>query len=205
MVLIAASGVLHAVQTGAWSKDQLLRTSANRLQQLPLSIGSWRGKESAVDPRQLKVAQAAGATFRTYHSDNTSLNTMLLCGPSGPIAVHPPTICFTAAGYAQVTPQRRVDVRTPDGKHLGSFWTADFEWKNDNGLTSRIRTYWSWSNGSGWKAPAYPRYEFAGSHVLHKLYVTRQLEGEQAEAEPIIAFLQQLLPAANRALFEVET
>ncbi|MBA3315020.1 MAG: exosortase-associated EpsI family protein [Planctomycetaceae bacterium] len=202
-VLIAASGVLHAVQTGAWGREQLLAASASRVEKLPLEIDGWKGKELEFDARQLKVAQASGAISRTYTKaeNGAVLNVMMLCGPSGPIAVHPPTICFTAAGYVQVTKQRRVEVSSPDGRKFGSFWVADFEWRQDGGIPDRIRTYWGWSSDGQWRSPDYPRYEFAGSQVLHKLYVTRQVDSEQTEPKVIEGFLQDFLPTVNSHLF----
>lgn len=208
-ILIAASGILHALQTDAWGREERLQASAQRLVKVPLQIKGWNGDSLEFDPRQLKVAQAAGAFSRTYTSTDgtTSLNVMMLTGPSGPIAVHPPTVCFTAAGYTQVTSQRRVNVSDASGRTLGSFWTADFEWRKENGLTNRIRTYWGWSNDGRWQAPEYPRYEFAGSRILHKLYVTRQLSEQSqeiAESEPIDSFLRDFVPAVNEVVFTAE-
>jgi len=204
-VLIAASGVLHAVQTDAWGKKKRLAAAAASLQSIPLEIDGWRAKEIEFDPAQIKVAQASGAWTRVYaKSDDESLNVMMLCGPSGPIAVHPPTVCFTAAGYRQVTEQRRVDVQDGRGKRIGSFWCADFDWQRPTGSVNRIRTYWSWSNDGIWRAPDYPRYQFAGSPVLNKLYVIRSVNPGESETESIDRFLRDFLPAANHVLFRQE-
>lgn len=201
--LIAASGALHAVQTGAWGREKLLATSASRLEHVPLELGDWNGRPLELDPEQLKVAQASGAISRSYtDGDRTAVNVMLLCGPSGPIAVHPPTVCFVAAGYTQATEQRRVDVLDSDGRRMGSFWTADFEWPREDGTSNRVRTYWGWSTDGHWKSPDYPRYEFAGSQVLYKLYVTRQVTDEPVESEPIDTFLRSFLPEVNETLFQ---
>lgn len=202
-VLIAASGLLHAVQSGAWGKEERLAAAATSLKGVPLEVGAWHAKELGMEPSQLKTAQASGAWSRVYTKtgDGERVNVMMLCGPSGPIAVHPPTVCFTAAGYRQVTDQRRVDVRDASGKSIGSFWCADFEWPRPTGSVDRIRTYWAWSNDGKWRAPDYPRYQFAGSPVLNKLYVIRNVNRGDSEAELIDSFLRDFLPVANETVF----
>ena len=201
-VLIAASGVLHAVQSGAWGKEKRLADAAASLKTVPLEVGAWRAKELGMEPSQIKTAQASGAWSRVYTKNGgEAVNVMMLCGPSGPIAVHPPTICFTAAGYRQVTDQRRVDVRDATGKSIGTFWCADFEWQQPTGSVNRIRTYWSWSNDGTWRSPDYPRYQFAGSPVLNKLYVIRNVTTSDSGPESIDSFLRDFLPVANETVF----
>lgn len=198
--LIAASGVLHAVQTGAWSRGRHLAEAAARLHALPLEAGRWRGTELEFDRDQLKAAEAAGALSRSYSDPaGRSVSVMLLCGPHGPVAVHPPTVCFTAAGYSLATEQRRIVLPGQDGRPAAEFWSADFE-RTVDGRTVRTRTYWSWSDGSGWKAPDRPRFAFAGTPVLHKLYVTRSL-GADDGSEPADEFLKAFLPAVDQTLF----
>ena len=211
--LLAASGILHAYQTGVWNSGKQLSQAAARLSQIPLSVGDWQGTPLEFDPRQLKAAEAAGALSRVYKSeDSRPMNVMLLCGPHGPIALHPPTVCFTGAGYSQSCEVRRHVVHDAEHRELGSFWVADFD-KLIDGAPVRIRTYWAWSDGHAWSAADAPRFEYAGAPVLYKLYVTHvvpnsaddsEVTPDEAASDHVSdsdAFLRQLLPAIQRTAF----
>jgi hypothetical protein len=203
-VLIALSGMLHAVQTEAWELPRRLATAAEQLHDVPPVVGEWHSREITIEPSQLKAAEAAGGIARIYeHPSGERVNILLLCGPTGPIAVHPPTVCFTAAGYEQVTPQQRFVLTGDDGRPA-AFWMADFE-RGIDGVPVRIRTYWGWSFGEGWKAPEHSRLAFAGTGVLNKLYVTYEVPRDRARvkptSEPVSLFLKAFLPEVDRALF----
>ncbi len=205
-VLIAVSGALHAVQTGAWSGGERRTAAAVRLSRIPLNLGDWKGSEIAFDPRQMKAAEADGAVSRSYShaAGGPAVSVMVLCGPHGPIAVHPPTVCFTSAGFRQATPAERHTVEDDEHRNLGTFWVSDFE-KTVEGLPVRIRTYWAWSDGGAWAAPDHARFAFAGAPVLHKLYATRMVSGvddaSSGRFEVTDRFLRQLLPAVGRTAF----
>jgi hypothetical protein len=94
-----------------------------------------------------------------------------------------------------------VEVRDVSGTTIGAFWCADFEWQQPSGTATRIRTYWGWSNDGIWKAPDYPRYQFAGSQVLDKLYVIRPVTPSDSDEELIDDFLRDFLPVVNESIF----
>jgi hypothetical protein len=78
---------------------------------------------------------------------------------------------------------------------------------------TRLRLYWAWNGGDGWKAATDPRSQFSRSRypVLHKLYVLRDLSGYAAQAseagkaggrdEVCEAFLAAFLPELDSTQF----
>lgn len=202
--LIAASGLLHAVQTGAWGGAERRSQAVLRLANVPLNLGDWRGGELPIERRQIEAAGADGVLSRTYvKPPGAGIGVMLLCGPHGPISVHPPTVCFTSAGFRQSSPAERHVVLDDEHRELGVFWVADFD-KTADGVPVRIRTYWAWSDGGVWSAPEHARLTYAGDAVLYKLYATRVVGPDESASdrfETTDQLLRQFLPAISRTAF----
>ncbi|MGH7226599.1 MAG: hypothetical protein ACRELF_25570, partial [Gemmataceae bacterium] len=84
-----------------------------------------------------------------------------------------------------------------------SFWRAD-ALRTSATEETHLRLYWAWSDGSAWTAAEEARLRFARRPVLHKLYVVRE-RGEindTQRGEPCEEFLEALLPALRRSLFQ---
>ena len=82
------------------------------------------------------------------------------------------------------------------------FWTGDFS-KGLPEFSDSLRLFWSWSGDGQWQAPDNARFTFRGQPALYKLYVLRHLgtTTEPLETDPGVAFLNELLPALENALF----
>lgn len=172
ILAIAAGGVAHGLVTDRWGLPAEVAAISARVRELPVKIGSWTSTESPLDPRQLEMAGAVGATSRTYVDSESGekVQIHLLAGRPGPISLHEPTVCFTGAGLNQVEPLTKYDVegRSPGVKAQFSKTVFQSGQPNDRGLL----TLWTWSpNGAVWTAPEHPRTAFAGSGCLFKLYV----------------------------------
>jgi hypothetical protein len=201
-LLLLASGVVHGLWTDRWTTDpEELKIAAERLADVPLTIGKWDGKEIEMDtdPRM----GLSGVLARRYvHQENGKVvSVYLACGRSGPICVHTPDACYTADGYVEAEPLRRIGVAA-DGKPPAEFWTARFLRQRPDGQTN-LRIFWAWHAVDGWKVADNPRVAFAGEPVLHKLYVIRELvnPNEPAEGDVCVEFLKELLPALEERLF----
>lgn len=199
--VLIISGYLHGVETNRWGATDDLPRAVQALEQVPATIGDWTSEPVPMPAAQLEVAEVAGHFSRHYvnRTDGTAVNVLIVCGRPGPIAVHPPTVCFTGGGY-QVAELRTTDVRAADTV-LGQFHCADFV-KDAGGIPLRIRTWWGWSTDGSWQAPDQPRRTFAGQPALYKMYVTRQLrsESEPLEDDPAESFLRQFLPKVREQL-----
>jgi len=203
----AAAGLLFLVGLTRglpWSDSASpseIKSAVGRLGDLEEKIGDWEGRPTSVDPRELAAAEIAGCVSRRYtRPDGQAASLLLVCGSPGPISAHTPEYCFVGAGLEMVGRPRRVEIVDSSAEAPASFWVADFE---GGGQGRRpCRAYWSWSDGGPWLAEGEARIAFAGSPVLHKLYVVRQLRatGEGVDDAPGLEFLGELLPRLRRAL-----
>src|SRR5689334_18545657 len=100
-VLLVGYGVAEGLWSGRWGQSDEVRQAVARLDAVPRTIGDWQGEDSPHDPRQLEVAEIQGYVSRVYTNRRTRarVSVLLVCGRPGPIAVHPPNICFTAQGF----------------------------------------------------------------------------------------------------------
>lgn len=201
LALIVGSGVVHGLQTDRWGQAQALLDAAQRLDEIPTEFNGWTSQDAPIAERQLKGAEAVGSYSRQFQHPKTghAVNVMILCGRSGPIAVHPPTVCFTGSGWRlQAAPSRAVVESHADE----SFWNAEFS-REEDGIPISIRTKWGWNGDGKWMACRQPRLETARYRNLYKMYVTvpsTYLSPEEAEATAQ-DFLEQFLPVVNEALF----
>jgi hypothetical protein len=197
--VLVVSGVVHGFWTDRFSSTPEPLVAFERMRQLPMTLGEWHGEELPVKPGQAG-AGVAGCIQRRYRHgpSGKSVSIALVCGRSGPVSIHTPTVCYPANGYHVQEPKRY-------GGTGNEFWTADAVKKTSTEET-RARIYWGWSNGHGWRASADARQEFVGSAVLFKLYVLREMEGaeEGLKDEPCEQFLRLLLPELDHVLFGPE-
>jgi hypothetical protein len=200
-VLVIAAGVVHGFWTDRWRKSAEVTRAADRLNGLPLTLGTrgeWQGEEVEVTPGQAG-AGVAGCIQRRYVNRLTgdAVALALVCGRPGPVSIHTPDVCYAASGY-EVGVRRRAEL---DGS-AATFWTADAK-KTKAAEETKARIYWAWNDGKGWQAPDDPRLTFVRRPVLYKLYVLRELgslEGSPKN-DPCLAFLEALLPALEQSQF----
>ena len=139
---------------------------------------------------------------------------LLMAGETGPICVHPPEACYSGQGYEVVGGSRRtVTIDTPAESGLAAkpkFKSARF---SKPGLLSptQPQIFWAWSDDGNWRVPQNTRYEFAGSPILCKLYVTwdaplpdSRTRSLVEEITPPEEFLQLLAPELFRTVFSQE-
>jgi hypothetical protein len=162
-----------------------------------LQAGDWKGQE--VNPNHADFAQAGAVGYwvRLYRNAQTgeAVTVLLMCGPAGKMSVHTPDMCYGGAGYELVGGQAREAVspsRPPE-----EFWSARFCKPGPAG-ESVLRIRWAWNAGGAWHAPERPRWTFAGSPFLYKLYV---VSDEEAGGDANLRLLQALLPELRTALF----
>src|SRR5262249_17165298 len=77
----------------------------------------------------------------------------------------------SGAGYELIGERQRHRATPSNDEPSGEFWTARF--KSSNPRTPPIRAFWAWSDGGEWRAPDHPRWGYARSGYLYKLYVIR--------------------------------
>jgi hypothetical protein len=203
---LVGAGLVHGFWTDRWSEDVCLSTAAARLAEIPMQIGDWQGKEIEVKPGQAAPG-VTGSVQRSYFNSRLGATVILALvnGRPGPVSTHTPEACYGASGY-QVARRREVALDTKgDPAH---FWTSDAIRSRVTDET-KVRLFWAWNGGEGWCASNDARQQFSRFRypVLHKLYVLRELTGAGAtkasdKDEPCLAFLEALVPALERTVFQ---
>lgn len=205
-IVLVASGIVHGLQTNRWGLPDDVLEAAARLERVPTSIGSWYSEEVPMRERELELAEVVGHLSRHYvnREDGSAVDVAILCGHFGPIAVHPPTVCFPGGGWGQIAPEKKTTVEARSLSEPAEFWHTDFT-KHADGVPVTIRTYWSWSTDGQWHASDNPRMQFAYSPHLYKMYVTRVLPAGATptvdEGDPSSQFLKIFLPELTRTVF----
>ena len=204
-VLLFCSGIVHGTLTHRWQTVTKTDGPESRLHLVPRTIGDWDSQDSKISDAERKMAGLTHDLTRTYTNRRTgdAVTVVLMCGPTGPIAVHPPTACYRGAGYQQsgATRETVIDFAKEGGTSY-VFAIADF-YQSTRPEQTQPRIYWAWSANGTWSVPESPRLAFAGNPVLFKLYVTceRPLGSQKAQASPIDDFLRLLLVEIQQAVF----
>ncbi len=203
--VLVVSGLAHGLASHRWhSESPLLAQAVARLERTPLVIGTWRGTARQLDSAELTKAGVAEAFLRSYDSSDrrARVHVLLVCGYPGPVSVHSPEACFPAAGYTLIGVPTRYQAPFSSGARPAEFWKAGFS--GGSGLVPAHRTtYWAWNATGAWQAPDQPRWAFASSPILYKLYVSCETipADEGLESSVCEAFLADLLPALQQTLF----
>src|SRR5580692_444916 len=84
-VVLLLTGFLHRSWTDYWQSAPALAEAAARIQQVPLTVGTWRGQPMDLDTEQIAAAGYAGCVWRRYEDSATGmvLSMLLVCGPPG--------------------------------------------------------------------------------------------------------------------------
>ncbi|MEQ9411908.1 MAG: exosortase-associated EpsI family protein [Fuerstiella sp.] len=180
-----------------------LQHAVARLEDIPQDIQNWTSVDGTLSEREQEVAGISGYVRRQYRNARTgyTVHLTVLCGPAGPISVHPPTACFEGIGYSLATGPAQTTVRTGDQSPRYEFNTSSFR-QRDVSVPEIVRVFWGWGQDGTWTAPSNPRFEFRGQPYLYKIYVTdRRLDAPDTTTLPRIeAFLKDALPTLHAAL-----
>jgi hypothetical protein len=200
ILAIIATGVVHGFWTGRWSGERDADI-ASRLEQVPQDLGDWRGRDLEADAR-LKEGMV-GTLYRSYTNRATGKNVVvyLVCGRSGPVAVHTPDVCYAASGF-EVAPLGKQTVSSPSGEAVAELDAARVR-KTKAAEQIQQHIFWSWSATGNWQVPGNPRLAFARYPLLFKLYLLRDLSrpGESVDEDPCLDLMRQLRPELQRVLF----
>jgi hypothetical protein len=203
LALVLASGAAYGMWTQRWQKSADLEARAARLKGLPDELGRWKSEPAELESEALAMAGAEGWWVRRFTDERTGTNLMVivLCGRPGPLSVHRPETCYSAAGYAPEGPAVKYMPPGDAGAPQAEFWTGKFKQAEAGGRELRI--FWSWNGDGAWRAADNPRWDFGRFPALYKLYVIRETSGraERLDDDPAADFLRRLLPAASQTLF----
>jgi hypothetical protein len=204
-VLLACTGVgalVHGRISQRWGIPADLAERADRLSQLPTSLGPWRVVQSEpLGEGVVRMLQCAGHLKRTYvHSETgAAVQVAVLLGPFGPISVHTPEICYSSREYDIQDARQRTTIRS-EAPSTDELWSITFRARTVS--ADILRVYYGWNDGTSWSAPETPRMAYAGSPFLYKLqlacYASSQADARASDAGR--DFLAHLLPAMDRII-----
>jgi hypothetical protein len=203
VVLVATLGVVHGVYTDRWGASGQLEQALEGLPRVPMKIGDWTGEDVPYEAEALTRAGIRGGVFRRYTNTRTreAVSLLIVCGRGGPVSVHTPDVCYSAAGYHQMAPEQRKEVEAGEAQKCW-FYIARFG-KPTAVVPQQLEIYWTWSrDGVTWNAPENPRLALARSPALYKLYVVREY-APKTRAETALTseeFLRQALPVIRQSL-----
>jgi EpsI family protein len=207
LVLVAGSvlltdGYVCGRWTGRWHGKQELAAAAARLDALPLTIGDWQGTSMAYSARTVEQAGFSGYIQRRYENRRgVVVNLLVACGPPGPLSVHTPEVCYAGSGFKMSGDTSRYTPNDGEGIAALKLWKATFI-RSDPTAPEHLRVLWGWHQKGAWTAPDNPRWKFAGTPVLYKMYITQAFlpRDEATDADNCIAFLRELLPELEKVI-----
>jgi hypothetical protein len=201
--LVVAFGVAEGLWANRWQTSEAAERAAAALAEVPLSVGDWQGEARELDARQSAHAEITGHLWRRYVNRRTGaeVTVLLVCGRAGPVALHPPEVCYGGAGYHLAGEKVRHAVAAEALGAPAEFWAGQFQ--KDGAVPQPLRILWAWSADGRWVAADSPRLSFARSPALYKLYVVREMPraDEPLANDPCPEFLKAFLPQLNGRLF----
>jgi hypothetical protein len=167
------AGAVHGVMTQRWGPAPDLIAASQHLADFPKQFGNWQMlSEQPMDESTVRMLSCAGYVNRQYVNRKTGMTIWIavMLGPSGPIAVHTPEVCYSSRDYSINEPRHQVSLVDANGR-THTFWSLSF--RSDTPSTDQLRVDYAWY-GYGqdqWKASTSPRFEFAGKRLLFKLQI----------------------------------
>lgn len=199
-IVLVGTGVVHGLWTDRWSEPADLSAAAQRLEQLPTTIGAWRGADVEMEKNANTGLTALIARRYVNATTGKSVTVLLGCGRPGPVCTHTPDVCYAGSGFEVEKPQRfRLTSKSDDAPP--EFWTARMVRERQTGKM-HLRIFWSWHGSEGWKVADNPRLSFAGEQVLYKMYLIREMTqpDEPIDGDACVEFMRELLPAIRQTV-----
>jgi hypothetical protein len=201
LVATLASGWVHGRLANRWGHAGALQAAGAKLdRELPSRLGSWRlVKTIPLEPEVKEVLQCAGHLQGTYANEQTgeAVTVAVLVGPSGPLSVHSPEICYSAIDY-ELAGERQAWNVTDEKGQSHSLWKLHANSRHST--RPNLRILYGWSQGGRWEAVRGPRFALAGLPILYKLQVSGPARDKQAEQGPdpcqdfLARFLAEIQP-----------
>jgi hypothetical protein len=200
VVLTVATGVLQGMMSNRWGPSNAMREAGERLGNIPTKFAAWEMASSGqLEQEAQDQLECTGYIQRAYvnRESGDQISVVVLVGPTAPIAIHTPEICFGSQDNQLLGPRRKTNIRTSTGEEQ-TFWKASFRTK---GIDSQlVAVYYAWTAGDRWTAPEYPRFSFATQPYLYKIQlVCNVLEGNAIDNAGT-RFLADFVPVLQKHL-----
>lgn len=201
LVLTLGAGILHGRLRHRWGPDKYLREAGQRLAEFPDQVGPWTLVSREELPAEtLAMLHCSASLLRSYINQETGETVIVtvLQGPSGPISVHTPEICYSSRAY-RVSEPRSVVKLDVAGERPSEFWALTFRSKDVD--ESLLRVHYGWTTDGVWQAPASARWSYAGYPYLYKIQLA-SLPRDLSAHDPCASFLRDFIPVLRRQVFQ---
>ena len=201
VVAIAGVTFYEGRQFDRWGEvdPYLLAAMGEKIQRVPKTIGDWESQDVPLDAKSIEVAEIHSYISRKYRHRVTKaeVDVLLVCGPTKPMVVHNPELCYAAVGF---TEDHRDTKELGQESRSGKFFNAAFT--RDRGAgTDKIDILWAWTTTGEWKAPSSPQLEYGAVAALYKLYAISALAPSKSVEPANSAFMREFLPVLDKTLF----
>ena len=137
------------------------KKSAFPLKELPLTLGSWQGEDTSLDPQIARRAGASDAIFRRYVDQTTgvAVEVIVLYGPAVELVFHTPEVCYPGAGYTQFD---GADQRVIGSGGVEAPFRSLVFVKGQAAEAERVEVYYSWRYQGRWTPGSAPSSSSSG-------------------------------------------
>ena len=203
IVLIVVAAIVQGTWSERWDEFPELQLFADRVKDVPLEIGDWKGEDlPPTDAKVLKMAGAVGSLSRTFKNPaGDQVSIFVVCGKLRDVFYHAPDRCYPAQGFEMMEAKSREALETSTG--TSEFFTTTFQKSDETGVHSQ-RIYWSFTADGAWIAPENESVTFFGERALYKVYVVTPLgrsSSSRDDCDPAAEFIRVLVPALTKAFF----
>ena len=171
------------------------------LNEIPMTLGSWKGETTKIDPN---IARGTGADIvvtRRYINQDTgvAVDMIVLFGPAVNMFIHLPELCYPAAGFSQVEGPAICSIKTATE-------TVPFRslvYGKGEGIASDLQeVYYTWRYNNKWSPDVGNQKFFERIPGMYKVHLARHLgQGERRDVgNPCEALLKVLIPEVERRL-----
>jgi hypothetical protein len=179
-VVFAAGGAIYGLETNRWSSAEDV-VKSERFAAIGAAVGNWTGDEPTINIDEKEKTYTY--TRRYKRRDGRMVQASVVGGPAGFIAAHTPDVCYPGTGYQMKGDVSRAELATPSGP--ARTCVGDFA-KHDAVGSHFMKIYWCWSDDGHWDAPTYPRFYYARSRGLTKIYlIVPYAEDDLARADEL--------------------
>jgi len=202
-LLLVGSGVLRVWQVRRIEGGLTAVRKGPRvdLASVPLSLGSWRGEPTDLDPQIARGTGADQVVTRRYVDGATgaAVDLILLYGPAVEMFIHAPETCYPAAGYAAAGGPEIKVIETAAGP--APFRELVYS-KGAGAQAALQEVYYSWWYRGHWTPDVGTQKHFERIPSMYKVHLARRLGPKERRdvGNPCEALLRELLPALDARL-----
>ena len=196
------SGLLHGRIRHEFGLGQDLTEQVRLLKSLPSEFGqtedgrpAWirAGEPKRMNDEVVDLLECAGhyqAAYRSTLHPEWLVQLLVMVGPSGPLLVHSPDVCYPASGNTFLSGPDLLKVQTASGKNQ-ELQVMMFKQGRLEGR--KVRVGYAFSDGGVWENPKNARREYAGAPFLFKLQLHTMLRSDHQlteDQDPLAEFLR---------------